>query len=322
MAYWCYRPPTGRIPELPVTAPLRSLGLAAITAISLLLSAATPVAYYSHTDTAVANRTLQAASDRNWSAQPIGDLVGTVGRHFLGWPYQAKTLELPGPERLVVDLSGVDCTTFVETSLAMARTIKLGQFSFDGFLRELQTIRYRDGRIAGYPSRLHYFSDWLYDNTRKGVVTEITDTLGGEAQALSLSFMTQHPQAYMQMQDPGNVTAMRAFEAAISGRPHFQLPKERIAQAESRIESGDVIALVTTVPGLDIAHVGLAVRENDGRIHFLNAPMVGAQVEISREPLADLLKDRKGYSGIRVARPMAPIPVPPAATPSAKAPSN
>jgi hypothetical protein len=303
--------------------PLRRLALAVMAGVVLSAAAkGAPAPFYGHADTAVANRTLQAAHDRTWSAQPIGELVATVGRYFLGWPYKAKTLERPGEERLVVDLSGVDCTTFVETSLAMARTIKLGQYHFDGFMRELQTIRYRDGQIAGYPSRLHYFSDWLSDNTRKGVVTEITDTLGGEAQALTLSFMTQHPQAYPQMQDPGNVTAMRAFEAAISLRPHFQLPKEKIAQAESRIETGDVIALVTTVPGLDIAHVGLAVRENDGRIHFLNAPMAGAQVEISREPLADLLKGRKGYSGIRVARPLAPVPTLPAATPSAKAPSD
>jgi hypothetical protein len=278
----------------------------AAVALSVLLSAATPVALYTADDTAIANRTFQAASDRRWSQLPMGDLVATVGRHFLGFPYKAKSLERPGDETLVVDLSGLDCTTFVETSLAMARAVRLGTPHVDGFVRQLQTIRYRDGEVTGYPSRLHYFSDWLHDNARRGLIEEITENLGGVRQPLALNFMTQHPSAYMQMQNPANVTAMRAIEETISARPHFQLPKDRIAEVESRIQTGDIIALVTTVPGLDIAHVGMAVRENDGRIHLLNAPMPGRRVEVSREPLADLIKDAKGYTGIRVARPLEP----------------
>lgn len=290
------------------------LRLAAFAVASLWLSAAAPVALYSVDDTGIASRTFQAASDRRWGTMPMGDLVATVGRYYLGHPYKAKSLERAGDETLIVDLTGLDCTTFVETSLAMARTIHQGQLNFDGFVHELQRIRYRDGVVAGYPSRLHYFSDWLYDNGRKGLVEEITETLGGERQPLTVSFMTQHTQAYMQLKDPANVTAMRAIEAEVSGRAHYQVPRDRIAGIEPKLQTGDIIALVPTIAGLDVAHVGLAIRENDGRIHFLNAPMAGRRVEISKEPLAEMLKDRKNYLGIRIARPLEPVPsaVPPA----------
>jgi hypothetical protein len=305
----------GRRPELPVPFALRTRGLAALAAVTLLLSAAAPVALYSIDDTGIANRTFQAASDRRWAAMPMGELVATVGRYFLGHPYKAKTLERPGDETLVVDLTGLDCTTFVETSLAMARTIRQGRYHFDGFVHELQTIRYRDGIVAGYPSRLHYFSDWLYDNSRKGLVDEITEALGGERQPLTVNFMTQHPQAYMQLRDPANVLAMQAIETTITARPHFQILKERIADLDAKLQTGDVIALVPAIPGLDVAHVGLAVRENDGRIHLLNAPMAGRKVEVSKETLADLMTNRKAYTGIRVARPLEPRP-PEAAAPA------
>lgn len=288
------------------------LRLTALALASFCLTAAVPVALYSSDDTGIANRTFQAASDRHWGSLPMGELVATVGRYYLGHPYKAKALERPGDETLIVDLTGLDCTTFVETSLAIARTIRQGRFTFDGFVDELQRLRYRDGVVAGYPSRLHYFSDWLYDNGRKGLVEELTEFLGGEPQALQVTFMTRHRQAYPQLKDPGNVLAMQAIEAAISDRAHFLIPRDRLAEIEPKLQPGDIIALVPAIVGLDVAHVGLAVRENDGRIHLLNAPMVGRRVEISKEPLVEMLKDRKAYLGIRVARPLEPKPAPPA----------
>jgi hypothetical protein len=294
---------------MPVVRNLRRL--AAFSLASILLSAATPLTLYNVDDTNIATRTFRAAQDRSWSKLPMGELVAMVGRYYLGVPYKAKSLERPGDECLIVDLTGLDCTTFVETSLAMARAVRLGQPHFEGFTQALRTIRYRDGKVAGYPSRLHYFSDWLWDNSRKGLVEEITESLGGEHQPLTVDFMTRHPQSYMQLRDQTNVTAMRAIEATISARTHFMLPKDKLAEVESHLQTGDIIALVPAIPGLDVAHVGLAVRENDGRIHFLNAPMSGRKVEVSRETLVDLLKDRRTYVGIRVARPLEPhLPAP------------
>lgn len=51
----------------------------------------------------------------------FGDLVVRIGERFVGTPYQPRTLELAGPERLVVNLEVLDCVTFVENVLVLAR---------------------------------------------------------------------------------------------------------------------------------------------------------------------------------------------------------
>lgn len=51
----------------------------------------------------------------------FGDLLARIGERFVGTPYQPHTLELAGPERLVINLEALDCVTFVENVLVLAR---------------------------------------------------------------------------------------------------------------------------------------------------------------------------------------------------------
>ncbi|MBC7543346.1 MAG: DUF1460 domain-containing protein, partial [Candidatus Sericytochromatia bacterium] len=235
---------------------------------------------------AVCTRTFRVAADRGWGRLPIDQVVVAVARSFVGLPYKAKGLERPGDESLIVDFSGLDCTTFVESSLALARCIRLHQPTFAAFERELTAIRYRDGRIDQYPSRLHYFSDWIHEGDRQGRVDDVTAAIGGTPHPLRLTFMTLHPQAYQALRNPAYVTAMQAIEKTISARPYHFLPKQAIPKTGDRIHPGDVIAITTNVPGLDISHVGFAVTGDDGNLHLLHAPALGRKIEITREPLA------------------------------------
>ena len=62
---------------------------------------------------------------------PIADLVVKIGLSFLDTPYVAATLENGADEKMVVNLRELDCTTFAENTLALARTVKNGKTDFE-----------------------------------------------------------------------------------------------------------------------------------------------------------------------------------------------
>jgi hypothetical protein len=234
---------------------------------------------------------------------PIGDAIAAIGRTFVGAPYVPGTLEVEGPERLVVNLRELDCVTFVETVLAMARVLHAGTPDFASFQRELVRIRYRDGVLTGYPSRLHYFSEWISDNEAKGIVDDVSADLGGRVDPGEISFMTRNPGAYRQLGDTGTVAEIREIELELSGRERFYIPQEGIEAVAAGIRDGDIIAATSTLDGLDIAHTGFALWV-DGRLHLMHAPLVGTVVEISERPLAERLQRIDAQDGIMVARPL------------------
>lgn len=250
---------------------------------------------------ALLDQNLNRIASLNTEGKSSGDLADEIGQWFLGTEYVAKTLELPGAENLVINLAGVDCTTYLESVIAMVRLAQKGESSFSDFERELELIRYRNGENTGYPSRLHYFSDWMYDNGSKGLFQDITEEIGGVAYPNSPSFMSENPQFYPQLSDLKNVSAIRETEAEISLRNYFFIPKDKIEALENQIQSGDLIAITTSIANLDMVHVGFAFEKN-GRIHLLHASSKSMEVEISEKPLSDYLAGNKSQSGIMVSR--------------------
>jgi hypothetical protein len=243
------------------------------------------------------------AVSKNLAELPISDVITEIGKSFLGVNYEAFTLEKPGDESLVVNLRGLDCTTFLENSFVFARLIKQGKTEFNDYLAELQYIRYREGKINGYPSRLHYFTDWIYENQKKGIVKDITKEIGGVAYTKKVSFMTENKNLYKQIN--GNAEYLKAIEnteSEINSRKYFYIPKKDVAAAEAKIKNGDLIAITSSVNGLDINHVGIAV-EVGGRIHFMHAPLVGSKVQITEVPLDRYLAGIKKHTGVMVLRP-------------------
>ena len=241
---------------------------------------------------------------------PIGTAIARLGETFVGTTYTPGTLEAPGPEHLVINLRELDCVTFVENMLAMTRFVRedgvaalanrpAAEAHYAGYLEEL---RYRGGHLAGYASRLHYFSEWLSDNAARGRLRLLTRELGGVPDSEPVSFMSAHPGSYRQMAEPGVAEAIRAMEARLNAAlPRWYIPEDRIAAVADRIHDGDVIAATSTLPGLDIAHTGIALWKN-GELHLLHAPLVGKSVEISTLPLAQRIQEIKGQDGIMVAR--------------------
>jgi hypothetical protein len=232
---------------------------------------------------------------------PIGEIVAKVGRTFVGYPYVPGTLEADGAEHLVINLHSFDCVTFVENSLALARVVRAGG-GFAAFKNELTRIRYRNGKLNGYPSRLNYFSEWIANNEAKGIVRNITRELGGKVDSEPITFMTAHRKSYRQLADDSVFREIEAQEKRLSAIPRYVIPKEEIAGIANKIHDGDIIAAATNKPGLDIVHTGIALWV-DGKLHLMHAPLVGKVVEISELPLADRIMRITSQDGIMVARP-------------------
>ncbi|WP_373496553.1 N-acetylmuramoyl-L-alanine amidase-like domain-containing protein [Aquiflexum sp.] len=240
-------------------------------------------------------------SEMDLYQKSANELIIEMGKWFLNTPYVEKTLELPGEENLVINLTGLDCTTYLETVVTLTRLAKQGEYTFEDFERELGFLRYQDGERKGYPSRLHYFSDWIFQNEQKGILKDVTKEIGGKVYANNPTFMTSNPQYYAQLGNPENVNRLKVSEADISKRTYHYIPKEEVANHEQKIKPGDLIAITTSMQNLDIVHVGFAIEKN-GRIHLLHAGTKNMKVEISEMPLHDYLKGNKSQSGIMVAR--------------------
>jgi cell wall-associated NlpC family hydrolase len=240
--------------------------------------------------------------DQKEKPVPFPDqLMVEIGRFFVGTPYRAGTLEVKGAEHLVVNLKEFDCFTFVENVTALVFLLTSSQSSFDAFRRVLRKIRYRQGRVQGYPSRLHYFSDWIHDNQKKGFIRDVTAEVGGRPLRKALTFMTAHPGLYPPLKNATNLRRMKSVERAISKRFRNFIPNRAVRGLEDRIRDGDLIAITTNTEGLDVQHVGLAVRVKH-RIHLLHASSVDGKVVLSRRTLCRYLTESNTRSGIIVAR--------------------
>jgi len=262
---------------------------------------------FSEKDVEVCKSKFTLAVDKSLSEKPINEVIIEIGKSFLKTEYVAHTLEKEGDEQLVINLTGLDCTTFLETSLTFARCIKKGKTGFEDYQNELTFIRYRDGKLDKYPSRLHYFSDWIYNNQQKEIVKDITEEIGGKKIKFNVNFMSENPKYYKQLQEnPEFIPVISKQEKEINSRQYYYIPEDDIEKLESKIQSGDLIALTTSDKGLDIGHVGLAIKMENGRIHFLHAPLAGSKVQITETPLSDYAKKIKKHTGIIVIRVIEP----------------
>ena len=222
--------------------------------------------------------------------------------HFLNSPYESATLENNKSEQLVINLKAFDCMTFVENCLALTKIANSEKPDFDNFKKELQTIRYRDEIINGYTSRLHYTSDWIRNNEKKGIIKDITQTLNGIILPLHINFMSTHPNLYPHLSShPEDIEKMEQIENAINKHSYYYIPKEKIKACEKQIKSGDIICFVTSTKGLDISHLGIAFHKNN-MLTFIHASTKAKKVIINPVSISDYCKSITSNKGIIVLR--------------------
>lgn len=269
---------------------------------SIKMSAATRVTY-TQIDSILVVNLLEEAKN----VYKGDNLVMHFARKFTDIPYVAHTLEVNEKEQLVVNLRELDCTTYVETVLALALTAKEGKTSFADYCANLTKIRYRHGRLEDYSSRLHYFTMWIEDNVEMGIVSEIVSdkALFSAEQTVNATYMTTHSDKYKMLAgDTAMISKIALMEKHINGKKHPYLPINNIRNTwslKNAIQDGDVIAIVTSKKGLEISHLGFAVWRWDG-LHLLNASSIHHKVIEEPMTLRKYLVGRKTALGVRVLR--------------------
>jgi hypothetical protein len=230
-------------------------------------------------------------------------------RQFIGLPYVAHTLEVNDEEQLVINTRELDCTTYVEMVLALTICARQGKTSFEDFVSTIRSTRYRGGVVNRYPSRIHYFSDWIIQNTGRGVVEELQSPNPPftAVQNVRVSYMTEHPQAYKALKEhPEFLSVILEQEQQLTGKTFRYIPMKQLKKLNTKlmrqtVKDGDVIAITSSKPGLDIAHLGFAVWKPDG-LHLLNASSVHKKVEEDPQLFRIYMQNRSQVTGIRVVR--------------------
>lgn len=248
--------------------------------------------------------------------QPAGEnLMLFYANQLMGKPYVGKTLEVNPKEELAVNLRELDCTTLVENVVALVLTTRQGSKRFHDFCRNLERIRYRNGKLDGYASRNHYFSEWIQSNEAQGIVQEVKgmtqDSRGAfypfvETQTLNCTYMSQHPDRYPMLKgDAAALKQIKANEQRVNGRTIRYVPRRFLDRSRKElvaIQDGDILAIVTKKEGLDISHLGIAVWEKDGKLHLLNASQIHKRVVLEPMTLFDYMKQHPTQLGVRVIR--------------------
>jgi len=257
----------------------------------------------------VLNSINSLALKEHWKKLPIGELMGKIAQQFVDTPYVASTLDRDvDHEYCTADLTGLDCVTFFESTLDLARVLKKGGSSPDDFMRQLTYSRYRGGVVGDYSSRLHYTSDWLADNEKKGVVKILTFPKS-QPFPQKVHFMSSNPQKYAQLNaHPQLIPKMKKWEEAINKRPITFVPRNDLAATESLLKTGDIVGICTTIDGIDISHTGLVLRDEQGVAHFVDASSRAGVMKVVIEPgpISATLTRSPKTTGAMFARPVEP----------------
>ena len=254
---------------------------------------------YSTNDSLFVTTLLQKYSHAEYN----GELLLNVAQEFMGHKYTAGTLDKGDEERLIVNTEELDCTTFVETVIAIVSTIKENG-GFAQFCDNLQMLRYHDGAIDGYASRLHYITQWADDARKKGFLSEVTQCKWSRKVALNLCYMSKNPEKYPRLK---NRTALQQkiekYEKPFRGIEVHYIPKEHLQKSRATlpIADGDIIALTTDIQGLDVLHVGFAFWK-EGKLYLLHASSGEGKVIKDNRTLFDYLKNKKRHTGARIFR--------------------
>lgn len=230
------------------------------------------------------------------------------GREFKGVPYVAKTLEKNADEKLVVNLRQLDCTTYVETVLALSRAMAQNKPTFANYCENLKKVRYRNGNVS-YPARQHYFTYWIQENTKEKIASDIQSPNPpfSATQTIKANYMTTHLESYPMLKDkPQWIKQIAEMEKAITGTKPKYMPINAVTNSNTvrkAVHDGDIIAIVTKKAGLEISHIGIAVWHNDG-LHMLNASSLYHKVVEDSNLLQTYLRKQTSALGIRIARPL------------------
>lgn len=231
------------------------------------------------------------------------------GSALTGIPYVAQTLEVGKKENLIINLRELDCTTFTENVLALSLCAANDKKTFLDFGNYIRLIRYKNGHIA-YPTRLHYFTSWIEENTKNGFVEETSAQVAPftAIQTLNIDFMSKHASLYPALvRDTTFVEEISKTEKELTGKRYRYIPKAQLRNHQllkKYIKTGDIIVILTKKAGLDTSHIGIASWHKDGTLHLLNASQIHKKVIDEPMTLYTYMQKHPSQIGIRVVKPL------------------
>ncbi len=256
------------------------------------------------------NKIVKKALAEKWQQLPMGERIIKFAREIHGTPYKSFTLEIDDKiESPSVNLDGVDCWTFFEMSLGLARMVGYEKSSYapSDLLRQIEVTRYRSGKCGGnYLERIHYLAEWFFENDARGTIDHITDSFGNSKKfsGRKIQEMTVLWKGYRYLRENPELRApMKKWEDYVAAMPATYVPKDKVAGIESKLQNGDVIGIATVHDGGFCSHVGLAIRTNDKVMRLMHASTNYKKVVIDKS-ISGYLNSFKSHAGIIIGRPL------------------
>jgi len=234
-----------------------------------------------HPETIILGKYSEAGLDRilakSLKAGDTGQRIAFLSEHFLGVRYGESSLigDAGTPEVFVVNLSELDCMTFLEYVEAMRRSS-----SFSQFREQLKEVRYRSGSIS-FTHRNHFFTDWV--ENQGAYIEDITEESGGG--------VAKKVRKRLNEKEDGTVllAGIKPVERDI-----FYMPPESIDDTLiAKLQTGDYLGNYSDQKGLDVSHVGILVKEG-GRVFFRHASALDQHRRVVDQEFAGYIADKPG----------------------------
>lgn len=211
-----------------------------------------------------------------------GERIAYLSGQLLGTPYKESSLigDNDTPEVFVIDLSGVDCFTYLEYVEAM----RISR-SFFEFRTNLQKVRYKAGKISFW-ARNHFFTDWSEYNAER--INEVTETIGINRTVRSEKMLNRkHDGTYFL---DGIQPLLRSIR---------YLPSESVdGEICSLLKTGDYLGIYARSPGLDVSHVGVLIKGHN-TVKFRHASSQEQQRTVVDEDFRSYIADKPGILVLR-----------------------
>jgi len=201
---------------------------------------------------------------REAQAEPrLGKRVNLISRRFLHTPYAVSPLgEGPGSppdEDPRFSVHAFDCTTFVETVVALALARDLAQAR-----RILDAIRYQGG-VVSFATRKHFpMAQWVPQNIEAGFFVDITRRVGGPTTRVAYKLLDL--EVWERRRNKEILPELKSDQLPQGTAALPFIPIEEVVAHLGEIPDGTVITVVRenykSVP-IRVSHQGLLVRRGE-----------------------------------------------------------
>jgi len=220
-----------------------------------------------------------------------GERIGLISQHFLNTPYRESTLtgNIKEQEVFVINLSGVDCFTFID----YVETMRLSG-SFNEFKENLKKVRYQSGD-ADYRKRNHFFTDWA--EFSRSNIRDVTGEIGNNR--------TKKAKKILNIKEDGTYLLDGIIPRE---REIAYIPAHRMNGAVfTAMRTGDYAGIYSELSGLDVSHAGIIIKAANDEILLRHASSLEKYRKVIDQLLKEYMADKPGLIVLRALEPACQI---------------